>query len=145
MIIIGSIIDKWKLCLAKFSESQNPCVRYILPRSTSRDAATLSQSGIQSEDDLVISQIRQQVGAEARESIAWALLHQDGSVGALHAYSEYQQRGLANRDDGRLVSVYDDLGGGALGWNWTDTKWRNDVRNPFFLSWVGEESGWRCH
>ncbi|KIJ21015.1 hypothetical protein PAXINDRAFT_125631 [Paxillus involutus ATCC 200175] len=191
MILIGCVHDKWQPCLAKFSESQNPCVRYILPRSTSRDAATLSRSGIQSADDLVVSQIQQSdisavraassiprseeyimsraaysvclrtrggTGDEEGDPIAWALMHSDGSIGALHVDSKYQRRGLAklvlntlakkldfSKDDGEPSSVYDDLGGGALGWNWTDTEWRNDVGKLFFSSWVGEENGWKCH
>ncbi|KAF9224080.1 hypothetical protein BS17DRAFT_780432 [Gyrodon lividus] len=192
MIIIGGVHEKWKPCITKSSECQNPVIRYILPRSTSGSGATLSRSVVQSSDDLVISQIRQSdiafvraassiprseeyimsraaysvclrtrggdEGDEGGEPVAWALLHADGSIGALHVDPQYQRRGLGKlvlnslakkldfgKVDGEPPSVYDDLGGGALGWNWTDTEWRNDVGNLFFTSWVGRENGWTCH
>ena len=102
------------------------------------------------------------MGVGRGRPVACALLHSDGSLGALRVDSKYQRRGLGklvirtlvekldfslkNQGDLKLVSdVYQDLGGGALGWNWMDAGASNEVGNRFFTSMIGKEGlKWAC-
>ena len=93
--------------------------------------------------------------------VACALMHADGSVGALRVHPEYQRRGLGRmvlralmkklnfgKNRGDLWSIADghqDLGGGALCWNWMDTGDRNEAGNGFLSSVAGAGSSLPCH
>ena len=95
------------------------------------------------------------------EPVACALMHSDGSIGALRVDSRHQRRGLgkmvmraltekldfSKRQGGLQLASdgYQDLGGGALGWNWTDTEMHNEAGNRLFTSLGGKESGWTGH
>ncbi|KAG8221077.1 hypothetical protein J3R82DRAFT_2592 [Butyriboletus roseoflavus] len=97
----------------------------------------------------------------ARQPVACALMHSDGSIGALRVDPKHQRRGLGRlvvraltekldfskgQGDLELASDgYGDLGGGALGWNWTDTEAHNEAGNRFFTSLGGKENGWTGH
>ena len=102
-------------------------------------------------------------GADGGQPVACALLHSDGSLGGLHVDSKYQRRGLGRlvmrtlvekldfslKDQGDLKLVsgdHQDLGGGALGWNWTDAEASNEVGNRLFTSMVASKEclKWAC-
>ncbi|KIJ65489.1 hypothetical protein HYDPIDRAFT_110586 [Hydnomerulius pinastri MD-312] len=187
MIVVGSIDEKWRPCLAALSECQNPSIRYIMPPSPL--GAEIPTNAPESSRDWVVDQIQESDIGVIRASssvprpreyimsrapysvcirtrgqeglspkpIAWALMHADGSIGTLHVDSGYRRSGLAKfimstlvkkldlRDDGASPSVYDDLGGGALGWNWTDTDEWNDDGRRFFEKLAGWQMGWTSH
>ena len=102
------------------------------------------------------------VGADEGRPVACALLHSDGSLGALRVDSKHQRRGLGklairalvekldfslkNQGDLKLMTDdHQDLGGGALGWNWMDSGAFNDVGNRFLSSMASKESlKWTC-
>ncbi|KAF8555671.1 hypothetical protein OG21DRAFT_1507435 [Imleria badia] len=96
------------------------------------------------------------VGADGGRPAACALMHFDGSIGALRVDSKHQRQGLGRlvvhalaekldfslKDQGDLELVlddYHDLGGGALGWNWMDSEASNEAGNRFLNSMVGKE------
>ena len=101
--------------------------------------------------------------ADGGRPVACALMHSDGSIGALHVDPKYQRQGLGTRviraltekldfssesqDDVGLLSDdhYQDLGGGALGWNWTDAAACNEAGNRFFTSLADKEGKWTCY
>ncbi|KIJ67905.1 hypothetical protein HYDPIDRAFT_83949 [Hydnomerulius pinastri MD-312] len=97
-------------------------------------------------------------GPDGQKPIAWALMHADGSIGTLHVDPARRREGLAKfvlkklvqkfdgqgRKDATCASVLADLGGGALGWNWTDTDVWNEAANRFFGSFEGWQKGWTC-
>ena len=104
--------------------------------------------------------IRSQV--EGGRPVACALMHSDGRIGGLHVDPRYQRRGLGslviralmekldfgNSQDGAELHLDDhhqDLGGGALGWNWTDVAADNNAGNQFFTSLVGKDGRWISH
>ena len=95
-------------------------------------------------------------GTDGGRPVACVLLHSDGSLGALHVDSKYQRRGLGKlvvrtlaerldfwlKDQGDLKLVsddYQDLGGGALGWNWMDSEACNEAGNHFLACMTGKE------
>ncbi|KAN0088191.1 hypothetical protein V8E55_005248 [Tylopilus felleus] len=98
------------------------------------------------------------MGGDEGRPVACALMHSDGSLGALRVDPKHQRRGLGRLVIRALMEKLDfsegqgnpgsssndhrDLGGGALGWNWTDAEIHNEVANRFFTSMVGEEN--RC-
>jgi len=102
------------------------------------------------------------MGPNGGQPVACALMHVDGSIGALRVDPKYQRRGLGrlvlralmvrldlNKGQGDPGLVWDghrDLGGGALGWNWADTgKHNGGAGSRFFMSLVGKESRRTCH
>ncbi|EGN99771.1 hypothetical protein SERLA73DRAFT_179971 [Serpula lacrymans var. lacrymans S7.3] len=96
-------------------------------------------------------------GNSSGTPVAWVLMHADGSIGTLYVDSKFRRRGLAQlamrelvkkldfRKGGFLISENDDLGGGALGWNWTDTDVYNGQGRGFFDSFDGWQYGWTGH
>ncbi|KAH7923409.1 hypothetical protein BV22DRAFT_1130676 [Leucogyrophana mollusca] len=96
-------------------------------------------------------------GGEAQKAVAWALMHTDGSIGTLYVDKEHRRKGFAQVVIKELVrkldfkkgngpsSNDDDLGGGALGWNWTEVDVWNDKGRGFFDSFPGWHLGWLCH
>lgn len=99
--------------------------------------------------------------ADEGQPVACALMHSDGSIGALRVDTKHQRQGLGRlviralaekldlskgQGDLDLISDgYRDLGGGVLGWNWTDVEAHNEAGNRFFASLGGKENGWTCH
>lgn len=97
-------------------------------------------------------------GEDGGKPIAWALMHADGSIGALYVDQAYRRHGLAKlvinalvkqldlrRADKTFPSADEDLGGGALGWNWVETDvWNQGARGLFsgFEGWWDEG---KCH
>ncbi|KAH7923586.1 hypothetical protein BV22DRAFT_1106012 [Leucogyrophana mollusca] len=182
MIIIAAVHEKWTSCLRPLAVAQYASVRYVLPPGHSKDTSNLSHewtlSTLQESDiDAVRSTshiprpkeyflsrsaytvcIRKKGEESASQKpIAWALMHADGSIGALYVNAEYRGKGLAQVVVKELTkkldftegvgasSVDDDIGGGALGWNWTDVDLLNEKAMAFFDSVGSWERGWLSH
>ncbi|KAH7913155.1 hypothetical protein BJ138DRAFT_1146690 [Hygrophoropsis aurantiaca] len=146
---LGHISDEW--IVSRIQESDIDAVRGTshIPRSK---AYLLSRSAY----SVCIRRRHEEGEDEVRKPIAWALMHADGSVGTLYVNTEYRGKGLAqivmkglvdklNFRKGNPSLEDDDVGGGALGWNWADTDiWNNEGRR-FFDSLTGWRLGWICH
>ncbi|KAI9464671.1 hypothetical protein HD554DRAFT_2280462, partial [Boletus coccyginus] len=158
MITVGGVHAKWVDVLAPMSTVQNPNDRRTTlcgvggggkPRMVEDlevsqiRASDLSfihgTSPIPRSDAYLLSRAPYSVCLRFRnggQPVACALMHIDGSIGALRVDPRYQRRGLGrlvlralmerldfNKGQGDPVLVSDghqDLGGGALGWNWAD-------------------------
>lgn len=96
------------------------------------------------------------------QPVACALMHADGSIGVVHVDPNYQRQGLGglvlraltekldfgnDREGTELLpgDHYQDLGGGALGWNWVNVAVDNESGSRFFSSLAGKEGRWTCH
>lgn len=184
VIFIGSVHEKWTNCLKPYSPKMNPCVKYLCPPSDvinaqpSRDGWVVTgleeadielvraTSGISRSREYVLercptsvcirTQSKDAEGAPGRP-IAWALMHADGSIGALHVEADYRRQGLGQFAMHELVrrcrgsgptdkggeKIAD--GGGALGWNWTDVVQGNEKGAGFMESLGGWKEGWLCY
>ncbi|KAF7984218.1 hypothetical protein HWV62_16016 [Athelia sp. TMB] len=164
MIFVGSVHEKWARCLAPHAPRMNPCVKFLCPPqpappsrepSVSKlEEADLERvraaSGIARSHEYLLERLAASVCVRADGlPVAWALVHADGSIGALHVEDAHRRRGL-----GRLVmrALVEQLGGGAdgaggeaLGWNWTDVVAANEAGSGFMRSLAGWEEGWLCY
>ncbi|KAH7888583.1 hypothetical protein F5I97DRAFT_1925105 [Phlebopus sp. FC_14] len=94
---------------------------------------------------------------QGQKPIAWALMHADGSIGTLFVDPLHRGKGVAKLAINTLVQKLDltkgyastptngDLGGGTLGWNWSDTDVWNEKAKKLFHSLGGWREEWTCH
>ena len=181
IIFVGSVHEIWTSTLHPYSPQVNPRhVKYICPpvNSTTSNLQTLSLlevngwtiSQIQpSEVDLVkatsgVARSRDYLLGRCSSSvcirdvkkgsapIAWALIHADGSIGALYVQPDYRRRGLAHLIAQELTrksvpqgSVDIGRACGTMGWNWTDVSESNDKSIQFMESLGGWYKKWNCY
>ncbi|KII91760.1 hypothetical protein PLICRDRAFT_38599 [Plicaturopsis crispa FD-325 SS-3] len=130
--------------------------------------AIRSTSGIPRSEEYVLSRSRTSVCLRRKsggpdDAVAWALLHSDGSVGTLHVVPEFRKRRLGQRVVRELVDAVHaplegtvgaeigarigtgQLGGAAVGWNFTDVVRGNETGEGFFRALAGWREGWVCH
>ena len=181
-VFVGSVHEVWTSALHPYSPKINPRhVKYICPPNPQPNLQTssfleangwtISQiqpsevdlvktvSGVSRSHDYLLGRCSSSVCIrdvkKSSAPVAWALIHADGSIGALYVQPDYRKRGLARlmvqelawKSVPRSSEEGINIGrtGGTLGWNWTDVCESNDKSIWFMESLEGWKKGWNCY